>query len=679
MLAACAPSDEVAACARGGSDAPPAQESGADQRLPTRALGTLMLDSSSGASSTSRASPASSASEIAASIQPSVPHVLITAESQVRASPHFLSNVNAEADEIQAAFGGPAHAQIERNISVSRLGTLLSNCKIWCFPGHGDALLHNEPVLAFVSSNGVLEAVSIQTLVDTVRPHVLCGSLLLVVLTGCKTAALAAALCERARVPFVACWESVLDDEAGRLFGRAFAASTQAGDTPDVAFDEATTAVRTATERGHLDTGHAADVQKFELVDPFNVALVHPSCRVHSSPQSGCADCFHAGRLRSFPPRALRGRRAAGVPRLMKFMPKLFGVPLLPEEYEPRPELERVHRDALLNSPFLLAITANSASVTGPAGAGKSTMAAVLARDQKVQSHFPDGVIWLPFGRERTGLGVLRTLAAELGITEPESDLARAISRSLTGQRRLLVLDDIWAREQLNELASLAAEGGQLGRLITTRNEELVGRHSHKLAALTNDEGLRILARYAGVAWEELQSNAAAQQLVKMCCGNPAMLRSVASLLAQKGSGWTLDYLESCRQKMRLARKLPDADTYGTLYDALAASITHLNAQEDGLGTKCVMLAILPEDSWVPISVVGQLWGTNDMDTKEAVMGLESWHLIDVNWEAYSLFIIDLHLDYFRATAKDDLGLWHTTLLQQSSQRVIGVFCVPDD
>jgi hypothetical protein len=104
-----------------------------------------------------------------------------------------------------------------------------------------------------------------------------------------------------------------------------------------------------------------------------------------------------------------------------------------------------------------------------------------------------------------------------------------------------------------------------------------------------------------------------------------------------------------------------------------------LNAQEDGLGTKCVMLAILPEDSWVPISVVGQLWGTNDMDTKEAVMGLESWHLIDVNWEAYSLFIIDLHLDYFRATAKDDLGLWHTTLLQQSSQRVIGVFCVPDD
>ena len=56
-----------------------------------------------------------------------------------------------------------------------------------------------------------------------------------------------------------------------------------------------------------------------------------------------------------------------------------------------------------------MAITAATAGVSGPAGAGKSTMAVCLARDPAVHAHFSDGVTWLPFGRERTGAEVLKT------------------------------------------------------------------------------------------------------------------------------------------------------------------------------------------------------------------------------------------------------------------------------
>ena len=167
-----------------------------------------------------------------------VPKVLITAESQSAApradgfSVH-LANVDAEATAIQAAFGGPANAEVQRNISVSELDRLLAGRTTWCFPGHGDAMLQSEPVLAFVGVGGAIEVVSIATLVNTVRPHVLTGKLKLVVLTGCCTARLAAKLRELAFVPYVVCWETVLNDEAGRIFGTAFAQAVASTPNPD--------------------------------------------------------------------------------------------------------------------------------------------------------------------------------------------------------------------------------------------------------------------------------------------------------------------------------------------------------------------------------------------------------------------------------------------------------------
>ena len=107
------------------------------------------------------------------------------------------------------------------------------------------------------------------------------------------------------------------------------------------------------------------------------------------------------------------GAWAAGVPMLLAPLPPdlLDGVPPIPEQYEPRPALEAEHRAALLRSEGVMAITAATTGISGPAGAGKSTMAIVLARDPLVHAHFPDGVTWLSFGRERTGADVLRTLA----------------------------------------------------------------------------------------------------------------------------------------------------------------------------------------------------------------------------------------------------------------------------
>ena len=49
-------------------------------------------------------------------------------------------------------------------------------------------------------------------------------------------------------------------------------------------------------------------------------------------------------------------------------------------------------------------------------------------------------------------------------------------------------------------VAALTAEGGRLGRLLTTRNDELAGEHAQKVVALEEGEALRVLASYMGRA-----------------------------------------------------------------------------------------------------------------------------------------------------------------------------------
>ena len=137
---------------------------------------------------------------------------------------------------------------------------------------------------------------------------------------------------------------------------------------------------------------------------------------------------------------------------------------------------------------------------------------------------------------------MLRTLAGRLGglivgtdrqLTQDE--LTGAASRTLDGKRTLLVLDDIWTKEQLDAFAPLTAEDGLLGRLLTTRNQVLAGEHAQKVDELQEEEGLRMLARYMGKTIEELNNDAAATRLVERCSGNPAQLRSVAGLCRSMG------------------------------------------------------------------------------------------------------------------------------------------------
>ena len=232
-----------------------------------------------------------------------VPEVLITAESQNVGKPFHLPGVDAEATAIQAAFGGAENAEVQRNISASDLGELLAGRKVWVFSGHGDAPLQSETTLGFVGAGGGFEAVSMDALVNTVRPHLGAGKLELIVLNADYTARLAAALSEQAYVVY---WETVVNDEAARVFVTALARSLASGEEPLDAFSKARAAVCMVTEPWEKQTnssgvgGPGNSVQKFDVdVDPKDATRVDRRTARLILPGDG------------------RGRLAAGRPKLV--------------------------------------------------------------------------------------------------------------------------------------------------------------------------------------------------------------------------------------------------------------------------------------------------------------------------------------------------------------------------
>ena len=610
-----------------------------------------------------------------------VPRCLITAQSQPSASSAHLVNVADEATAIQAALGGAAIAEIQTNISVADLGRLLGGRSLWCFPGHGDAMLHSEPTLAFVAANGQLEAVSIDTIVATVKPHVLNGDLKLILLTGCRTAQLASALHDHAFVPYVACWETVLDDEAGRIFGTAFALAHAEGATPPLAFEAARTAVLIEREPGMLDTGMTALVQKFELdIDPLDVSLVFPD----------------TGRLRTHPG-ASCGRLAAGTPKLMccestalhdvpATLPAAFQV--RPEYFDLRASLVDVVRGAGVAMVGIVG-TSPVTGIAGTAGLGKTTTAVWLAHDPIVRNAFRDGIYWLEFGKMRTALQRLVRLAEMLGVPYDECDqlerrgedaVRDVAARRLRGRSCLVVLDDVWNEEQPRPFQQLAGEGVVV--LMTTRKVHIVDTFGEQLARLplrpmADEVATRLLVESSGREQGELHGPSV-EMLVKMCAGLPAMLRSVGRMCRQQSAEATVRWFDDHKLCHRMPTSMARADGYqqdaakGNLFLAYEGQLDELAERDDELALRFTMLAIFPEDTKVPLTAIEKLWGTDESETREAVERLVSENLMLVVDDGARIQLLDPVRDYLGCRGKSDLVGWQARFLRALRTSKVG-------
>jgi hypothetical protein len=194
-----------------------------------------------------------------------------------------LTNAKKEADQLESLLA-PSCTKLEsctaEQLRCQMRDATRTPVKGLVFIGHADACLASQPTLGFTNEQGGLDAVLPETLAMMLSTHIPPrGCLELVVLNGCRSMQLGHAL-HVAGVPFVVCWETVVDDGAARKFGEAFFRAVRDKSGYESAFEAAKTAVCTITRKGTLSTGHECNIPKYSLTDPEDYSWLKPGVPV---------------------------------------------------------------------------------------------------------------------------------------------------------------------------------------------------------------------------------------------------------------------------------------------------------------------------------------------------------------------------------------------------------------
>jgi WD40 repeat protein len=250
--------------------------------------------------------------------------------------------------------------------------------------------------------------------------------------------------------------------------------------------------------------------------------------------------------------------------------------PRMPSRFVARPGLSEVLVSALAGSD-------GGVALTGIGGAGKSTLAAQVAGDGRVQKRFRDGVTWLEAGSGRDPVSLLADLGRRLGL--PDSTLGFTtltegrdrLAASLRERRILIVVDNVWGRGPLDAVTGLAP---MCTVLFTTRLPEIAttfGAFQIRVDELTQGQALSLLGQWTGPG-----ARATSPDARKLCARVGNLALGVAMVGAMVAQGRSIDDVLALVEE-DLARVRADMDPeypYSTLFAAIEAGISSLSSRD---------------------------------------------------------------------------------------------------
>ncbi|XP_027063758.1 putative disease resistance protein RGA3 [Coffea arabica] len=186
-------------------------------------------------------------------------------------------------------------------------------------------------------------------------------------------------------------------------------------------------------------------------------------------------------------------------------------------------------------------------SVVGAGGSGKTTLAQLLFNDDRVKNHF-ELKKWVcvsdPFDEKRIARAILESPEkSSLGSLELEP-LLQLLKETFSGKRFLLVLDDVWTKEDSKwKPFQYSLKDGAPGSviLVTTRSLEVarvVGTtHTHQMALMSDSDCWLIIQRIAfggrSEEWSK-KKESIGQKIAEKCKGLPLAAKTMGSLLRLK-------------------------------------------------------------------------------------------------------------------------------------------------
>ncbi|MBV7339281.1 hypothetical protein KFU94_65905 [Chloroflexi bacterium TSY] len=288
----------------------------------------------------------------------------------------------------------------------------------------------------------------------------------------------------------------------------------------------------------------------------------------------------------------------------------------MPHNYIPHPALLTQIRDQLLDNKTDLGLTSaikiKMNALHGMGGIGKSVMARALCEDAKVQSVFPDGILWATLGQNpdvrvhlREWIHVLGGVVRE---TAPTVDMLKNTLAMLLSERAcLLILDDVWKRTHVETFCV----GGPRCRLIfTTREAEIasdLGATLQQIPPMDLDAAMGLLSTWAG---DDLNREIKAQIVQRLGHLPLAIKLAGAQLSYQNDPTQWLATFNIHKLKYNSTEKIHDSLTI-----TFGLSLADL---DDGKQDLYTALAIFRENENIPTVAIENLWSAlADVDTNE--------------------------------------------------------------
>jgi WD40 repeat protein/uncharacterized caspase-like protein len=251
----------------------------------------------------------------------------------------------------------------------------------------------------------------------------------------------------------------------------------------------------------------------------------------------------------------------------------------------------------------------------GAGGFGKTQLAAWVSHLPAIDRRYPGGLLWVTVGQDARGAdlaGKINDLVFVLSGTRPavfDPDAAGAeLGRRLDslGKPVLLIVDDVWAEEQLRPFRS---GGRSCTRLVTTRIPEALPIRAHRIIVdAMSDEQARLLIA-DGVAG---LSPGSADRLARLTGRWPVLLNLVNGTLARNVQRKQTSEQAAAAIAGRLLRDGPTAfdpahpgDRARAVAATVAASLNLLDAEDR---PRFLELALFPEDVEIPQSMLVLLW-----------------------------------------------------------------------
>ncbi|KAL1312415.1 disease resistance protein RGA2 [Arachis hypogaea] len=198
--------------------------------------------------------------------------------------------------------------------------------------------------------------------------------------------------------------------------------------------------------------------------------------------------------------------------------------------------------------------------IVGIGGLGKITLAKLVFNDKRIRESFPMkmwvcvpddfdikqliikiiNAVTVSGANSADALVAQQTLRVDMDIEQ----LQYLLRNKLTGQKFLLVLDDVWSEDRAKwiELRSLIRIGGDGSKIVvTTRSHSIASMMgtvpSHDLECLSLEDSLSLFVKWAFKEGEEEKHPnliTIGKEIVRKCKGVPLAIRTLASLLFSK-------------------------------------------------------------------------------------------------------------------------------------------------